>query len=250
LATRLERFVARRADVTLAASADLGERARALGARDVRPGPVAAPASGPSADPAATRAELDLGARPLALAVGRLAPQKDWPTLLTAARTWRDVDPAPVLAIAGAGPLRQRLAERIDAERLPVRLLGPRDDVARLLAAADVAVLSSIWEARSLFAQEALRAGVPLVATAVGGIPELVGDAAVLVPARDPEALAEAVLRVLREPAVRDRLQIAGPARAGQWPTQEQITAGLLDLYDELASRQGRGAARHRRFKD
>ena len=68
--------------------------------------------------------------------------------------------------------LKQRLQDRIDVEALPVRLLGHRHDMSDLLAAADIAVLTSTWEARALVAQE-LRAGVPLVATAVGGVPEL-----------------------------------------------------------------------------
>ena len=79
-------------------------------------------------------------------------------------------------------------------------LLGHRTDVADLLAAADLAVVTSDWEARQLFAQEALRAGVPLVATAVGGLPELVGDAAVLVPPGDVDALDAAVRRLLDDP--------------------------------------------------
>ncbi|OMI37381.1 group 1 glycosyl transferase [Streptomyces sparsogenes DSM 40356] len=82
---------------------------------------------------------------------------------------WRALDPQPLLVIAGEGAGRAALQRRIDAEELPVRLLGRREDVPALLAAADVAVLSSRWEARSLLAQEALHAGVPLVATAVGG---------------------------------------------------------------------------------
>jgi glycosyltransferase involved in cell wall biosynthesis len=246
LPAAVDRLVARRADVMLAASSDLAERARRSGARDVRPGPVAAPAAGLTGDRAVTRGELELGDRPLVLAVGRLAQQKDYPTLLAAARAWRAVEPWPLLAIAGAGPLRAQLADRIAAQGLPVRLLGARPDVSRLLAAADVAVLSSVWEARSLYAQEALRAGVPLVATAVGGIPELVGDAAVLVPPGDPRALAEAVVRVLREPTLRFRLAAAGPARAAQWPTQEQISAGLLELYRELsACRRARPGGEH-----
>ena len=69
-----------------------------------------------------------------------------------------------------------------------------------LLAAADLAVVTSDWEARQLFAQEALRAGVPLVATAVGGLPDLVGDAAVLVPPGDVDALDAAVRELLGRP--------------------------------------------------
>ena len=84
--------------------------------------------------------------------------------------------------IAGDGPERAALAAQISRTNAPVVLLGARDDIADLLAAADVVALPSEWEARALVAQEALRAGVPLVTTAVGGLPSLVGDAAMFVP--------------------------------------------------------------------
>ena len=75
------------------------------------------------------------------------------------------------------GRARSSLQRRI-AEHLQVRLLGHSDDIGSLLAAADLALLTSTWEARALVAQEALLAGVPLVSTRVGGIEELVGSAA------------------------------------------------------------------------
>jgi glycosyltransferase involved in cell wall biosynthesis len=103
------------------------------------------------------------------------------------------------------------------------------------LAAADVAVISSVWEARSLFAQEALRAGVPLVATDVGGIPEVVGDAAVLVPPGNPAALAAAVSHLLSRPELGARLVVAGRARAAQWPDEAAVVADTLALYRSLS---------------
>jgi glycosyltransferase involved in cell wall biosynthesis len=167
------------------------------------------------------------------LAVGRLAPQKDYPTMLAAARLWNDLDPTPVLAIAGDGPLRGQMQASIDHDGLPVRLLGARDDVADLLAAADAVVLTSTWEARALVAQEALRAGVPLVATAVGGVPGLVGDAALLVPAGDPAALAAAVRRVLTEPGLAATLAGAGRVQSSAWPDETAVQEMLIKLYRE-----------------
>ncbi len=79
-------------------------------------------------------------------------------------------------------------------------LIGSRDDVTDLLSAADLALLPSRREARSVLAQEALHARVPLVASDAGGIPELVGDAAELVPAGDARALADAVVRLSPTP--------------------------------------------------
>ncbi|GCE00455.1 glycosyltransferase family 4 protein [Embleya hyalina] len=231
----LEGRAVRAADVVLGASADLVDRARQLGARDARLGPVSAPPLPPaSRDRAAVRDEFAAGDRPLVVAVGRLAAQKAYPVLLDAAREWGEVRPAPLVVVAGDGPLRETLQERIDAESLPVRLLGHRSDVADLLGAADVVVLPSRWEARALVAQEALRSGVPLVATAVGGVPELVGEAAVLVPYGDAEALAGSVTALLADPDRRGELAAAGPVQAATWPGERETIAQVLSIYEEL----------------
>lgn len=126
------------------------------------------------------------------------------------------------------------LQRRIEDEGLPVRLVGRRDDITELLAAADLALLPSSWESRSVLAQEALHMGVPLVATAVGGIPELVGDAAELVPHGDEKALAEAVVRLLGDPARRELLREKGARQAATWPTEDDTVAQVLSVYDEL----------------
>ncbi|GAB3978594.1 hypothetical protein GCM10029978_071710 [Actinoallomurus acanthiterrae] len=158
----LERVVARGATEVLGVSPDLEERMRSLGARSVGLALVPAPAAPPSDDPEAPkriRAELGAGDRPLILTVARLAEQKGLPTLLDAAAGWARLDAAPLVLIAGDGPLEAELRDRIAAERLPVRLLGRRTDVADLLAAADVAVVPSVWEGQPLIVQEILRAG-------------------------------------------------------------------------------------------
>ncbi|GAB3959135.1 hypothetical protein GCM10027614_78030 [Micromonospora vulcania] len=115
-------------------------------------------------------------------------------------------------------------------------LLGHRTDVADLLAGADLAVVTSDWEARQLFAQEALRVGVPLVATAVGGLPDLVGDAAALVPAGDVDAVDTAVRALLDDPAARAEVGRRGADRAATWPTEGDTVAALAALYTELAA--------------
>jgi glycosyltransferase involved in cell wall biosynthesis len=227
----MERRVARTADITLGASADLVARALALGARDVRPGPVAAP---PLAPPVRSAAEVreELGAapdQPIVLSVGRLHPQKGYDVLIAAAARW-----SALVAIAGTGPDYMRLAAQASAARAPVVLLGHRTDVSDLLGAADLAVVTSVWEARQLFAQEALRAGVPLVATSVGGLPELVGDAAVLVPPGDVDALDAAVAGLLADPARRAELAARGRERAATWPTEEQVVDRIQAVYTEL----------------
>ncbi len=237
----VERVVARGARVSLGASADLVERAAALGAPDARLAPVAAPAlPAPRRRREAVRAEFGVGRdQPLIVSVGRLHPQKRYDVLVDAAARWRTRAPAPVVVIAGSGPAYLQLAARISAARAPVTLLGHRTDVADLLAGADLAVVTSDWEARQLFAQEAMRAGVPLVATAVGGLPELVGDAAVLVPPGDVDAVDEAVRGLLDDAAGRAELGRRGMDRAATWPSDADTLAQLAALYAELAPLSG-----------
>jgi glycosyltransferase involved in cell wall biosynthesis len=245
----VERVVARSAAVTLGASADLVARARILGAEDARLGPVAAPAAAPARrSRAAVRAEFGLAAAtPMIVSVGRLHPQKRYDLLVDAAARWRDLAPAPVVVIAGSGPSYMELAQQASALRSPVRLLGHRTDVPDLLAGADLAVVTSEWEARQLFAQEALRAGVPLVATAVGGLPDLVGDAARLIEPGSVDALDRAVRDLLRDPGQRAALGARGPQRAAGWPGEADTVAAVRAVYAEVtmprteATRAGRG---------
>ncbi|MFI0479810.1 glycosyltransferase [Actinomadura sp. 9N215] len=252
----LERIVARGATCVLGVSPDLEERMRSLGARSV--GHAIVPAPAPQAPPgpavrADLRAELDVGERPLIVTVARLAEQKGLPTLLDAARAWAGRTPPPFVAIVGDGPLEDELRARIDAEDLPVRLLGRRPDVAGLLAASDVTVVPSVWEGQPLVVQEILRAGRPLVATRVGGIPGMVGagerpadgagpllhgpesEAALLVPPGDADALERAVSRVLDDPALAARLASAAAQRSAKLPGEDDAVDQLAALYLELA---------------
>ncbi|GAA1500416.1 glycosyltransferase family 4 protein [Streptomyces bangladeshensis] len=245
----LERRVVKTAAVVLGTSSDLVDRARRTGARDARLAAVALPARrraaglldpGPDAlddpDPRRPKIQAELGAtgRPLLIAVGSLDRQRGYDVLLDAARGWRDLDPVPLVVVAGEGPLRPVLQRRIEDEELPVRLIGHREDVSELLAAADLALLTSSWESRSVLAQEALHARVPLVATRVGGIPDLVGDAAELVPYGDPAALARTVVRLLADPERCATLRERGARQAATWPTEDETVAQVLSVYDEL----------------
>ncbi|WP_406380543.1 glycosyltransferase family 4 protein [Streptomyces sp. NBC_01618] len=242
----MERRAARTAAVVLGTTSDLVDRARLRGARDARLLPASAPVPPPAAlvHEDKTRAELGAVERPLIMSHGSLVPHHGYDMLLDAARLWREIDPVPLLIIVGEGRERAALQRRIRNEELPVRIVGSREDVAELLAAADLAVLSSRWEARSVLAQEALRLGVPLVATAVGGVPELVGDAAELVPYGNAEALGRAVVRLLGDPERRAELVAAGLAQAASWPTEDDTIAQVLSVYDELT--QPLAAARTR----
>jgi glycosyltransferase involved in cell wall biosynthesis len=242
----VEGLTIRGADLVLAVSSDLADNARRLGARDVRVVPALAPPL-PPAD--RTRAEVrdELGldeGRPLVVAVGRLHPQKGYDVLLDAVARWERegrLHPAPLVAIAGDGPLEAELAQRIRTERLPILLLGRRSDVADLLGAADLCVLPSRWEGSPFTAQEALRAGTPLVSTRAGGIPELVGAGAELVPVGDAAALADAVVRVLGDHAVATGLAGAGRRQAAVWPDEAAAGRRIVAVYRELLGPPGDG---------
>ncbi|MBW8793885.1 MAG: glycosyltransferase family 4 protein [Streptomyces sp.] len=237
----LERRVVRAAAVVLGTTSDLVDRARRTGARDARLAAVALPGLRRPVDQdeaellhPKVRAELGAIGRPLLIAVGSLDRHRGYDVLLDAARGWCRLDPVPLLVIAGEGPLRPALQRRIEDEELPVRLIGRRDDVTELLAAADLALLPSSWESRSVLAQEALHARVPLVATAVGGVPDLVGDAAELVAYGDARALADAVVRLLGDPERCAELRERGSRQAASWPTEDETVAQVLSVYDEL----------------
>lgn len=246
----LQRGVARSADLTLGASSDLVTEARRLGARHARLGTVAAPKlPPPTRGRTDVRASLGMGpADTLVVTVGRLAPQKNLGLLLDVAARLVGV-PGLMFALAGEGPERPALAARIAADRLPMRLLGAREDVADLLHAADLALLTSSWEARALAAQEALVTGLPLISTRVGGIEELVGEAAVLVPPGDADAMARAVLGLIRDPDRREELRRLGQARARSWPDEDAVAADVLDAYGQTRAITAAGALRTRRLR-
>ncbi|MBV9292948.1 MAG: glycosyltransferase family 4 protein [Frankiales bacterium] len=232
-----ERFAARRATVTLTASADLAERARRAGSRRASFLPVVAPALPPAGTPPeVVRAGLELGDRCLVLAVARLAPQKRLDLLVDATRGWADDPLAPCVVVAGDGPaeLRASLEAAARQRRSGVRFLGARTDISDLLGAADAVVLPSDWEARPFVLQEALRAGVPVVATDVGGVAALVGSAGVLVPPGDAGRLGRELRELLDDPQRQLALSRAGRERAAGWLDPEQMVDAIEAVYLDL----------------
>ena len=222
----LERAAARAARVTICASEDLVERARRAGARDARFVPVVAPL----APVIATRPDQETPPGYF-LAIARLAAQKRLDVLIRAAAGWADEPGRPRVLIAGDGPLRGELSAQALTARAPIEFLGQRDDVTALLAGARAVVLVSDWEARPLALQEALRAGVPVVATAVGGVPGLLAGAGVLIPPGDPAALRKALDEISVDAKLRARLAAASLVRAGQLPGAEDMIDELLGIY-------------------
>lgn len=239
----LERLVARGSDVVLGVSSDLESRLRELGASDVRHAVVPAPAAlAASSTPERTRAELGLDERAVVLCVARLAEQKGLPLLLDAVQLLTSGEPLErdlAVLVAGDGPLRERLAARIEAEALPVRLLGWRDDVGDLLTVADVVVSSAVWEGQPIAVQQALQAGAAVVATDVGGTAEVTHDAALLVPGGDAPALAAGVRRLLTDARAREELRARARHRATELPDDAAAVAAALEVYADLR-REGR----------
>ncbi|HMM96027.1 glycosyltransferase family 4 protein [Phycicoccus sp.] len=232
----LERVVARGSALVLGVSADLVERMRRLGARRTGLAVVPAPPFEPARrDRYAVHAELGLDSRTcLGVVVARLAPQKGLHRLLDAHRELTDLD--LVTVVAGDGPQRAELQRRIDVEHLPVRLLGRRDDVPDLLAAADVVVSSALWEGQPVGLQEALHAGAAIVATDAGGTAAVVGDAAVLVPVDDATSLSRAVRDVVTHGGVRDDLRSKAVERAAQLPSEADALTAALEAYREVGA--------------
>jgi glycosyltransferase involved in cell wall biosynthesis len=240
----LERVVARGADQVLCVSGDLEHRMRAAGARRVGRAVIAAadprPASGLPPPAGLPVGWPEPGGRPVVLAAGRLAAQKGFGTLLDAAAGWHDLDPPPLVVIAGDGPLAAPLRRRSAALGLDPLFAGPVADVPALLAAAAVFVLPSQWEGQPLVLQEALRAGRPVVASRAGGIPALTGDdAALLVPPGDAPALAAAVRSVLTDAPLAARLRAAAAVRAATLPTETAAVAAALSAYAALSRGPG-----------
>jgi glycosyltransferase involved in cell wall biosynthesis len=165
----------------------------------------------------AARAQLGVSAdRLLVVTVANLRAQKDYPTMLQAARRMVDAGDAVEFLSVGQGPLAESL--EVERDRLGLgerfRFLGYREDPVRVLIAADVFCLSSRFEGLPIALLEAMAAGLPVVVTAVGGVPAVIrdGQEGLLVPPGDPAALA-AALGTLRDPALRSRLAAAATER-------------------------------------
>jgi glycosyltransferase involved in cell wall biosynthesis len=136
------------------------------------------------------------------------------------------------LLLAGEGPCDREIAAQIDSLGLQTQVLalGLRSDVKRLLAAADMVLLSSVSEGIPLSLIEGMAAGLPVLATSVGGIPEVVEDGrtGLLVPAGDDEALARQILRLAVDPARREQMGRLGRERANALFSEDR----MVEEYD------------------
>ena len=168
---------------------------------------------------------------PTIINVARLHGQKSHDTLLESFRLVRKVWPQAMLWIAGNGPEEKRLRQ-IAGEG--VLFLGHRTDVRQLLRRSDLFVLSSIWEGQPLSMLEAMAEAVPVVATRVGGVPEIIqsGVNGLLVPPGDPQALSQAVIACLEDPS-RARMMGAIAQKAIE-NRREQALKEYRAIYDRV----------------
>ncbi len=201
------------------------------------------PAEPPTVDPAQIRRELGFPEdSPLLLFAGRLAPQKGVGDLLAALDLLQHVRPQLRTIIVGDGPLRGQLEETARAFQLDslVRFLGHRDDVPRLLAAADFLVLPSLYEGLPNVVLEAMQFSKPVIATAAPGTTEVVTDnvTGLLTPMADPPLLARSIRTLVDDPALASRLGAAGRARVDADFRADAMIARFADLYERLAPRR------------
>jgi glycosyltransferase involved in cell wall biosynthesis len=233
-----DRLMAPLTTVTVCVSEN--DRREGVKARTCRPAStvVISSAVDPGAPP---RRSGDRGV-PRLVMVGRLAPPKDPVTLIRALATLPGTPFAAL--VVGDGPDRAEVEAEVRAAGLDgaVELAGERRDVPELLADADVLVLASRSEGAPLSILEAMAAGLPVVASAVGGVPELVDDGTtgLLVPPGDPAALADALRRVLTDPALRARMGAAGRERVRARFDIAQLRSAHLELYARELERAGR----------
>jgi len=231
--------VVRAADLVTGASSDLVARAEQLGARAAELAPVPSPRvvsllTQDVPNPversalAVTLLGRDVLHLPLVVTISRIAPQKSLRVLVTAAG---ELQTPVVWAVIGDGDPALLADLEQTAAGTCVRFIGARTDIDSWLRAATVFVLPSAWEARALVVQEAMAAGTPVVATDVGGLPDLLAGAGALVPAASPAALAAAVDGLLGDAERRAELSRRGRARARSWADGEGTARQWVSWY-------------------
>ncbi|HWW83232.1 MAG TPA: glycosyltransferase, partial [Vicinamibacterales bacterium] len=185
---------------------------------------------------------------PVAGVIARLTAQKGHAHLFNALGQTPELA-STHLVVIGDGDLRDRLQQRVDSLGLASRVhfVGARRDLGTLLRAMDVFVLPSLWEGLPLSLLLAMGAGVPVVASSVGGVPEVVEDqrTGLLVPPGDERTLAKALTRVITDPALgRQLADAARPTIAPRFGVDRYV-ASVAALYDRLLAK---AATRHSTF--
>lgn len=193
---------------------------------------------------AADAADPSLSSEFSVVSIGRLDPVKDFGTLIAAFSKMATRKPGDRLWIVGSGPERARLEAKIADLGLGavVRVLGERRDVAAVMKAADCYVQPSIYEGMSNTIVEAMACGIPVVASDVGGNPDVVGrdGAAMLFAAKDVSFLAKRLDDLRSDVDLRRRIGQAGKARALELYGLERMVESYTALYERVAARRGK----------
>ena len=231
------RWFCRRASRVIAVS-DAVKR-RLVKQDDIPPGkivvlPNAVPAN-PDSGSGTPPLRDELRDRPLVGVLARLQPEKGVATFLKAGAHVAKVVPQASFIVVGDGPLRTELevlVRRLCMEQ-NVRFLGFRSDPRALIELLEVLVVPSLTEGAPLVVLEAMAAGVPIVASAVGGIPDQIRheDEGLLVPPGDPEALGDAVLKLLRDPGLARRMGASGCRKSASVFSHATMVARTEEVY-------------------
>jgi glycosyltransferase involved in cell wall biosynthesis len=191
-----------------------------------------------SADGTSIGKELGLGEVPVLTMVGRLAPPKDPLTVLKACQL---LQADFRLLIVGDGELRNKAEDFVSQNNLEHKVIftGERNDVPEILSVSDIFILASQLEGLPLVIIEAEMAGLPIVASHVGGVPEMVEDGITgfLVPPRNPGALAEALQKLIKDAHLRQRIGLAAREKALNEFTFDNMLANTRRVYKEVLSK-------------
>jgi glycosyltransferase involved in cell wall biosynthesis len=176
----------------------------------------------------------------LFVCVARFAPQKNHALLINAFAKGPASDPRAHLVLAGEGVLRAELQVRVNQLGLTSRVhfLGLRTDIPDVLGASDVFVLSSAYEGNPLSVIEAMAAGLPVVGTSVGGVPELLqnGTEGFIVPPDNAEQLSDAMMTLLKDGNLRSVMGAAAATRAKEKFDVSAMIRAYEELYNEIAA--------------
>lgn len=241
----LDGWSARLSTVLVAPATEIAEatsamyRVPASRFRVINNAPAASPVPAGFDREAARRALVGDAAGPVVVCVARLQAEKGIDELIEATAALREELPGLRVVVVGGGPEEERLRALV-AERGvedAMLLLGRRSDVGELLAVADLFCLPSRHEGLPLSVLEAMTAGLPVVATAVGGLPSLLtdGEDGLLVAPRDPAALAAALRRALTDDDLARRIAAAGQALVSREHSLAAVARRYAELYRELA---------------
>jgi glycosyltransferase involved in cell wall biosynthesis len=204
---------------------------------DVIPNGIAEPESIPSQTLSRVRDELGVNGHPIVITVGRLERVKGYGDMIEAFMLLRQKDSNSILLMVGSGSQQNSLRSQIEALDLErcVILAGERQDIPQLLATSDVFASSSHREGLPLSVLEAMMAGLPIVATSVGDIPNVVTkETGVVVPPHRPELLAEALDDLLKNPAKRRQMGKAAKDRAMQEYSLDVWMRRQVQLYKDV----------------